>query len=108
MLEVSKVESTKQGENVLQIKQDNDTYWVKESKFKEVFEHFLLICTRHVHYWTNRELEQLQLQKTVLTLTSLTPSHGSLTLYYPSSEPSSLLLYKELDSKVLKYMGKIQ
>lgn len=34
VFEVAKVETTRQNENVLQIRQENDTYWVREEKFQ--------------------------------------------------------------------------
>jgi hypothetical protein len=44
----------------------------------------------------------------VLRLTSEAAVHGSVTLFYPSAQHSSLCFYKELESKVLRFMGKIE
>ena len=94
MFSVTKVQVANDNQNLVQIKYDNDKYWIKEDKFKEIFDHFLLICARQSHFWTHRLLEHKDDHKIVLNLMSDVPTHGSITIFYPSNKPSSLMLYK--------------
>ena len=67
---------------------------MKEEKFTEIFQHFILICTRPSHFWTNKFVANKESHKSVLSFSSEVAAHGSVTLFYPSSEKSSLYLYK--------------
>ena len=108
MLEVSKVEVSRKGQKVLQVKHAEEVYWITEDKFKEIFDCFILVCARKSHFWTTRQVDSKPERKIVVKVKSQVAAQGSVTLYYSSKTPSSLCLYKELDSKVLKLMGKIQ
>ena len=109
-LEVLKVEKSVDGDNVIQIRSESsqELIWIREVKFNQYFEDFLIVCCRPSNYWTSKILESKENHKGVFSIQTTESIHGSMTLYYPLKKPSKMHLYKEVESKVLKYLGKIE
>ena len=66
MIEVVKVETSKPGQKVLQLKTAEGLFWVTEDNFKDIFDCFLVICARRSHFWISQAVDTASNRRAVV------------------------------------------